>query len=97
MQEKFKILIGEKIKEISTFSYHKDNRSEKFTTSGRGNYSVPKWENTQYKAENCIQPNNKIDFFVGSLKVLAVKTSGCIAFWDTAEKEELINLMLTMH
>ena len=47
------MLIGEKILEISTtISYHEDKHSEKLTTSGSGNYSVPKWENTQYKVEN---------------------------------------------
>ena len=38
------MLTGEKIKEISAISYHEDKRSEKFTTSGRGNYCVPKFE-----------------------------------------------------
>ena len=42
------MVIGENIKEISAISYHEDKRSEKFTTIGRGNYCVPKWENTQY-------------------------------------------------
>ena len=92
------MLHGEKTKKFSTISYHEDKRSEKITTSGRGSYCVPKWENTQYKDENCIQPNNKIGFlFFTSLKVLAVKSSGCRAFRDTVEKEELINLMSTMH
>ena len=36
-------------------------------------------------------------FFFASLKVLAVESSDGRAFRDTAEKEELINLMLTMH
>ena len=63
--------------------------------SGSRKYCVLKWENTQYKVENGIQ-SNKI-FFVGLLKILAVKSSGCMAFRDTAEKEVLINVMLTMH
>ena len=75
------MLNGEKTKKISTISYHEDKRSEKITTSGRGNYGVPKWENTQYKDENCIQPNNEIVFvFFTSLKALPVKSSGCRHF-----------------
>ena len=58
------MLIGEKIKEISIISYHEDKCSEKFTTSGRGNYCVPKWENTQYRVENCIQPNKDLVFLL---------------------------------
>ena len=85
------------MKEISTsISYHKETRSEKFTTSGSGNYCVPKWENIQYKVENGIQ-SKRIFFFFASPEVLTVKSSGCRTFRDTAEKEELIDLMLTMH
>ena len=48
--KKFKTLKGEKIKEISTtISYREEKRSEKFTTSGNGNYCVIKWKDTQYK------------------------------------------------
>ena len=84
------------MKEIATkISYHHGQRSEKSIKSGSRKYCVLKWENTQYKVENGIQ-SNKI-FFVGLLKILAVKSSGFRAFRDTAEKEELINVMLTMH
>ena len=49
------MLVGEKMKEISTtISYHKGKRPVKFTTSCGGNCCVPKWENTQYKVENGI-------------------------------------------
>ena len=37
------MLIGEKMKEISTkISFPHENHSEKFTTTGSGNYHVPK-------------------------------------------------------
>ena len=93
---KFKMLMGKKIKEISTTnSYHEDKRSEKFTAICSGNYCVLKWENAQHKVENSIQSNTAI--FFASSKVLAIKSTGFRAFRDTAEKEELINLMLAMH
>ena len=93
----FNMLIGEKIKEKSTaISYHEEKRSEKFTSSGSGDFYIPKWEITQYKVENGIQLSKEIVFFFASPKIRAVKSSGCRAFRDTAEKEELINLMLTM-
>ena len=93
---KFNMLMGKKTKEISTTnSYHEDKLSEKFTSICSGNYCVLKWENTQHKVDNSIQSNTGI--FFASLKVLAVKSTGFRAFRDTAEKEELINLMLTKH
>ena len=93
---KFNMLMVKKTKEISTTnSHHEDKLSEKFTSICSGNYCVLKWENTQHKVDNSIQSNTGI--FFASLKVLAVKSTGFRAFRDTAEKEELINLMLTMH
>ena len=62
---------------------------EKFTTSGSGNYYVPKWENAQHKVECSIESNIGTVFF-RFRKVLAVENSGYRALRDTAEKEELI-------
>ena len=60
----FNMLIGEKIKEKSTaISYHEEKRSEKFTSSGSGDFCIPKWEITQYKVENGIQLSKEIVFF----------------------------------
>ena len=53
-----------------------------------------KCENTQYKVENSIQSN--AGTVSASLNILSVESSGCRAFQDTAEKEELINLLLTI-
>ena len=83
------MFIGEKIKEISaTISYNAKKPSERLTLSGSRSYCAPKWENTQ-----SIIVSNQITIFFAS-QALAVKSSGCRAFWDTAEMEELINVML---
>ena len=72
------------ITEISTtISYQENKRSEKFTTSGSGDYCVPKLENTQYKVENGIQSKSNFT----SLKVLVVASIDCKAFRYTAEKK----------
>ena len=63
-KRKVKRSFGERMKEISTaISYQEDKhtRSAIFNTIVSGNYCVLKWENTQCKVENDIQPNT--DFF----------------------------------
>ena len=87
-----------KTNELSTaISYHEHKRSAKFTASGGGRtYCVPKSENAQYKVENGIQSNTGINSF------RFPKSPSSWKQWlegisDTAEKEELINLLLTVH
>ena len=74
------MLVGEKMKEISTtISYHKDKRPAKFTTSCGGNYCVPKWENNSTKLKMVSNQILKLFFFT-SLKVLAVESIGYRAY-----------------
>ena len=86
------------MKEMSTtISHHEEKCSEKFTQVVVGIivYRNGKKHSTKFK-----MVSNQITiffFFIDFLEVLAVKSSDCRAFLDTAEKEQLINLMLTMH
>ena len=85
------MLIGEKMKEISTkISFPHENHSEKLTTTGSGNYYVPKQENKQYKVENCIQSNKEIVLFLFAyLKIIAVKSSGCMVAGHFGTQQEM--------
>ena len=92
------MLIVEKMKEMSTtISHHEEKCSEKFTQVVVG---IIVYRNGKIHSTKFEMVSNQITnffFFIDFLEVLAVKSSDCRAFLDTAEKEQLINLMLTMH
>ena len=90
------MFIGEKMEEISTtISYDELNLLQVVVgiiVYQNGIIHSTKWKMVSHQLPQL--------FFFTSLKVLAVESSagsGCRGFRDTAEKVELINMMLKMH